>query len=181
MRKSFRRHSRKYSKKKKIDGRTNKCSRRRRLNKLFSVKHSYPSYIHRSPSYLHRSPSYDLVPSFIRKPLSYISSYFNKSPSYFKPRRTSYKLPSYYKPRRTSYKKSPKSPLKQLMNGDDFIDIIKPNFDSSNPYDVLGVPRTASKKEARAAYLKLVKKYHPDKGGSARDFIKIQNAWNKIH
>ncbi|MDO4492632.1 MAG: J domain-containing protein [Clostridia bacterium] len=32
-----------------------------------------------------------------------------------------------------------------------------------NPYKVLGVPETATKEEIRAAYLKLVKKYHPDK------------------
>lgn len=32
-------------------------------------------------------------------------------------------------------------------------------------YEVLGIPRTASAAEIRAAYLKLVKRYHPDVGG----------------
>ena len=32
-----------------------------------------------------------------------------------------------------------------------------------NPYKVLGVSETASQEEIRAAYLALVKKYHPDK------------------
>ena len=33
----------------------------------------------------------------------------------------------------------------------------------NNPYKVLGVSESASQEEIRAAYLKLVKKYHPDK------------------
>ena len=33
----------------------------------------------------------------------------------------------------------------------------------NNPYKVLGVSEGASQEEIRAAYLKLVKKYHPDK------------------
>ena len=32
-----------------------------------------------------------------------------------------------------------------------------------NPYKVLGVSETATPEEIRAAYLSLVKKYHPDK------------------
>ena len=32
-----------------------------------------------------------------------------------------------------------------------------------NPYKVLGVSENASQEEIRAAYLELVKKYHPDK------------------
>ncbi len=33
----------------------------------------------------------------------------------------------------------------------------------TNPYKVLGVNEGASNEEIRAAYLSLVKKYHPDK------------------
>ena len=33
----------------------------------------------------------------------------------------------------------------------------------NNPYKVLGVNEGASQEEIRSAYLKLVKKYHPDK------------------
>ncbi len=34
---------------------------------------------------------------------------------------------------------------------------------NKNPYDILGIPRTASEAEVKRAYRELVKKYHPDK------------------
>lgn len=45
-------------------------------------------------------------------------------------------------------------------------------------YDILGVPRSATLPEIRKAYLKLVLKEHPDKGGDPEKFKKIQAAWN---
>ena len=32
-----------------------------------------------------------------------------------------------------------------------------------NPYEVLGVSETATDEQVRSAYIKLVKKYHPDR------------------
>ena len=46
-------------------------------------------------------------------------------------------------------------------------------------YDVLGVDKNASESEISKAYRKLAKKYHPDKGGNAKDFEKISKAYNE--
>lgn len=43
-------------------------------------------------------------------------------------------------------------------------------------YDDLGVPREATEKEIRAAYRKAAKAAHPDAGGTAKDFARIQRA-----
>jgi DnaJ family protein A protein 2 len=43
-------------------------------------------------------------------------------------------------------------------------------------YKVLGLERGADKEECRRAYLKLSRKYHPDKGGSEEDFKAISRA-----
>ena len=52
-----------------------------------------------------------------------------------------------------------------------------------DPYDVLGVPRTASDDEIKKAYRKLAKKYHPDVNkevGAEEKFKEVQNAYDTI-
>lgn len=57
------------------------------------------------------------------------------------------------------------------------------------PYDILGVPPTASKKEIQAAYKAAIKKYHPDKLSHLGEefshlanekFLEIQNAYDVL-
>jgi curved DNA-binding protein CbpA len=47
-------------------------------------------------------------------------------------------------------------------------------------YGILGVSRDATHDEIVAAYRKLSKKHHPDAGGRARDFIRINNAYRQV-
>ncbi len=47
-----------------------------------------------------------------------------------------------------------------------------------NPYEILGIKKTASQKEIKNTYRKLSKKHHPDKGGNAKEFVEIQNAYD---
>ncbi len=46
--------------------------------------------------------------------------------------------------------------------------------DTPNHYDILGVARDAGTIEIRAAYLKLVKIYHPDRASPARKAASLQ-------
>ena len=51
--------------------------------------------------------------------------------------------------------------------------------DATNPYDILGLAPGASAAEAKAAYHKLVREYHPDKlmaQGMPQEFIDVANA-----
>ena len=47
-------------------------------------------------------------------------------------------------------------------------------------YETLGLRMDASKDEIKKAYRRLVKKYHPDRGGDAEKFKEIQEAYEKI-
>lgn len=47
-------------------------------------------------------------------------------------------------------------------------------------YDLLGVPRTASKEEIKKAYKEIARKYHPDKGGDPEKFKKINEAYGVL-
>ena len=45
---------------------------------------------------------------------------------------------------------------------------------SQSAYEVMGLPRSCSKVEAKQAYNRLVKKVHPDKGGDETQFQQVQ-------
>lgn len=47
-------------------------------------------------------------------------------------------------------------------------------------YSILGINNSATDNDIRKAYLKLAKKYHPDKCGSNEMFIQIKEAYNKL-
>lgn len=46
-----------------------------------------------------------------------------------------------------------------------------------NLYEILGIEKTATKKEIKKSYLKLAKLHHPDKGGDPMEFKKINDAY----
>jgi DnaJ-class molecular chaperone len=47
-------------------------------------------------------------------------------------------------------------------------------------YDTLGVNKSSSPKEIKNAYRKLASKHHPDKGGDADEFKRIQEAYDTL-
>lgn len=50
-----------------------------------------------------------------------------------------------------------------------------------NPYKVLGITMESSKEEAKSAYRKLVKVYHPDgSNGNIKKFREVQEAWKML-
>ncbi|GBG25947.1 DnaJ protein-like [Hondaea fermentalgiana] len=54
------------------------------------------------------------------------------------------------------------------------------NQDCEDLYLVLGVQRGATSKEIRAAYLRLAKVHHPDRGGTEQKFQQIQEAYRVL-
>lgn len=51
---------------------------------------------------------------------------------------------------------------------------------SSSAYEVLGVEPTASEAELRRAYRARLRQAHPDTGGDAATFVRVQQAWTLI-
>lgn len=51
---------------------------------------------------------------------------------------------------------------------------------AASPYEILGVPATASHDELRRAYRRKLRETHPDTGGAARHFHAVQHAWELI-
>jgi curved DNA-binding protein CbpA len=51
---------------------------------------------------------------------------------------------------------------------------------AASPYEVLGVPATVTDDELRRAYRRRARETHPDAGGTARDFDRVQRAWELI-
>jgi DnaJ family protein A protein 2 len=49
-----------------------------------------------------------------------------------------------------------------------------------DPYEILGIKKSASQKEIRQAYRKKVKKYHPDRGGEPWIFREIEEAFARL-
>lgn len=55
-----------------------------------------------------------------------------------------------------------------------------PNYESSDLYERLGVPRNASPEDISAAYREAAKKTHPDKGGDKDHFKSVQDAFDTL-
>ena len=51
---------------------------------------------------------------------------------------------------------------------------------STSPYEVLGVPASASDEDLRRAYRRALRETHPDTGGDQQRFIAVQAAWDRI-
>jgi curved DNA-binding protein CbpA len=56
---------------------------------------------------------------------------------------------------------------------------LRPNLRSSDPYAVLGLPRQASEREIKRAYIELVRQYSPETDPAA--FKLVRAAYEKLH
>ena len=50
-----------------------------------------------------------------------------------------------------------------------------------NFYEELGLQKNATKNQIKSSYRSLVKKHHPDAGGTKERFLAIQNAWETLN
>jgi curved DNA-binding protein CbpA len=50
----------------------------------------------------------------------------------------------------------------------------------TNPYSILRIPETASRDEIKRAYRRLAREYHPDRGGDAAAFGRVQEAYELL-
>lgn len=50
----------------------------------------------------------------------------------------------------------------------------------NNYYKVLGLDKNATIDQIRAAYKKLAREHHPDKGGDKNEFLKVQEAYDTL-
>ena len=55
----------------------------------------------------------------------------------------------------------------------------KPTNNDIDP--IFKIKKSSSQEDFKKAYRKLILKHHPDKGGDSKLFIKIQEAWEKLH
>lgn len=49
-----------------------------------------------------------------------------------------------------------------------------------NNWEILGIPRGSSKDDIKKAFRRLALIHHPDKGGEAKKFIQINNAYTEL-
>lgn len=51
---------------------------------------------------------------------------------------------------------------------------------SASPYEVLGVPPTATEDELKLAFRRALRRTHPDTGGDPEKFAAVQRAWERV-
>lgn len=56
----------------------------------------------------------------------------------------------------------------------------EPKFTNVTNYDILGISNNANESEVKEAFRKLSLKYHSDRGGQDRNFIKIKQAYEDL-